>query len=116
VLVPQVYVRLKPGDINGGGGVLGANQVQIGSSGSHANNTRSDSHGSANVINGGTIAGRALGRIGTNHIHSIDVDITRGASNEALNANQDITTWVASSVRGRALWDRLEDRFWRVAH
>ncbi|MDR6891032.1 MULTISPECIES: DUF637 domain-containing protein, partial [Variovorax] len=65
VLVPQVYVRVRPGDINGNGAVLSAETVKI--------------KGSGDLVNTGTIAGRSLVKIDTDNIHNLGGRISGGS-------------------------------------
>lgn len=58
VLVPQVYVRVLPGDIDGSGALLSADATVIKSTG--------------DVTNKGTIAGRSLVSITANNVNNID--------------------------------------------
>lgn len=65
VLVPQVYVRVRPGDINGNGAVLSADTVKI--------------KGSGDLVNTGTIAGRSLVKIDTDNINNLGGRISGGS-------------------------------------
>lgn len=65
VLVPQVYVRVRPGDIDGSGALLAGNQVKI----------DGKDH---NLVNTGTIAGRQLVSINANTIDNLGGRISGG--------------------------------------
>jgi filamentous hemagglutinin len=65
VLVPQVYVRVRPGDIDGSGALLAGNQVKI--------DGKDD-----NLVNTGTIAGRQLVSINANTIDNLGGRISGG--------------------------------------
>jgi filamentous hemagglutinin len=74
VLVPQVYVRVRPGDIDGSGALLSADALKIKSSG--------------DVTNTGTIAGRTLVAINADNINNLGGRISGG--NVALEAVNDL--------------------------
>lgn len=74
VLVPQVYVRVRPGDINGNGAVLSADTLNI--------------KGSGDLVNTGTIAGRTLVKIDADNINNLGGRISGGSV--ALNAKTDL--------------------------
>ncbi|MET3516420.1 filamentous hemagglutinin [Pseudacidovorax sp. 1753] len=57
VLVPQVYVRVQPGDITGGGSLLSADAMVM--------------HGEGNLVNGGTIAGRTAVSITADNVNNL---------------------------------------------
>lgn len=65
VLVPQVYVRVRPGDINGNGAVLSADRLDI--------------KGSGDLVNTGTIAGRTLVKIDADNINNLGGRISGGS-------------------------------------
>ncbi|WP_235505085.1 DUF637 domain-containing protein [Variovorax sp. Root318D1] len=65
VLVPQVYVRVRPGDIDGSGALLAGNQVRIDGKDN-------------NLVNTGTIAGRQLVSINANTIDNLGGRISGG--------------------------------------
>ncbi|MET3464570.1 two-partner secretion domain-containing protein [Variovorax atrisoli] len=65
VLVPQVYVRVRPGDIDGSGALLAGNQVKIDGKDN-------------NLVNTGTIAGRQLVSINANTIDNLGGRISGG--------------------------------------
>ncbi|KQU90987.1 hypothetical protein ASC78_18525 [Variovorax sp. Root318D1] len=65
VLVPQVYVRARPGDIDGSGALLAGNQVKIDGKDN-------------NLVNTGTIAGRQLVSINANTIDNLGGRISGG--------------------------------------
>ncbi|WP_454909647.1 hemagglutinin repeat-containing protein [Variovorax gossypii] len=65
VLVPQVYVRVRPGDINGNGAVLSADRLNI--------------KGSGDLVNTGTIAGRTLVKIDADNINNLGGRISGGS-------------------------------------
>ncbi|EHN63592.1 two-partner secretion domain-containing protein [Comamonas testosteroni] len=73
-LVPQVYVRVKPGDIDGGGSLLAANAVDL--------NLQGD------LVNSGTIAGRTAVKLTGENLRNLGGRITGDAV--ALNARTDI--------------------------
>lgn len=74
VLVPQVYVRVRPGAIDGSGSLLSGQTVNLNVSG--------------DVVNSGTLAGRQLVRIDAANIRNLGGRISGG--NVALMAQQDI--------------------------
>ncbi|ATA57650.1 hypothetical protein CKY39_07975 [Variovorax boronicumulans] len=83
VLVPQVYVRVQPGDIDGSGALLGADATVIKSTG--------------DVTNTGTIAGRSLVSITADNVNNLDGgriaggNISIGASRNINNIGASIT-------------------------
>jgi len=77
VLVPQVYVRVQPGDIDGSGGLLSADKTII-----------KAAPGTGDVTNTGTIAGRTLVSITADNIDNLGGRISGGSV--ALNAVNDI--------------------------
>ncbi|WP_157730977.1 DUF637 domain-containing protein [Variovorax sp. HW608] len=78
VLVPQVYVRVQPGDIDGHGALLSAERVKI-----------DTQPGAGAVTNSGTIAGRSLVSITADDIRNVDGGrITGGAV--GLTARNDL--------------------------
>lgn len=74
VLVPQVYVRVRPGDIDGSGSLLSGQTVNL--------NVIGD------VVNSGTLAGRQLVRIDAANVRNLGGRIS--GSNVALTAQQNI--------------------------
>lgn len=74
VLVPQVYVRAQPGDIDGSGSLLSGQTVNLNVSG--------------DVINGGTLAGRQLVSIHAANIQNLGGRIS--GNDVALAAQHDI--------------------------
>jgi filamentous hemagglutinin len=74
VLVPQVYVRVQPGDITGSGSVLSADRMII--------------KGKGDLTNSGTIAGRTLVAINADNINNLGGRIAGGSV--ALDATNDI--------------------------
>lgn len=75
VLVPQVYVRVQPGDIDGSGALLAGNQVNIDGKGSKLTNT-------------GTIAGREVVSINASTVDNLNGRISGGQV--GIKAQQDI--------------------------
>ncbi|HCE6865205.1 TPA: hemagglutinin repeat-containing protein [Pseudomonas aeruginosa] len=73
-LVPQVYVRVKPGDIDGRGTLLAANAIDL--------NLKGD------LVNSGTIAGRTAVRLTGENLRNLGGRITGDAV--ALTARTDI--------------------------
>ncbi|MDM0030084.1 hemagglutinin repeat-containing protein [Variovorax saccharolyticus] len=96
VLVPQVYVRVRPGDIDGSGALLSANATVIQGAGDLVNTGTiagrtvvSINADNVNNLLGGRIAGGSVGINATNDINNIGASIT--ADNAAvLNAGRDI--------------------------
>ncbi len=76
VLVPQVYVRLRLGDLDGNGAVLSGDALKI--------------KGGGDLVNTGTIAGRTLVKIDTDNINNLGGRISGG--NVALNAKTDLNS------------------------
>jgi filamentous hemagglutinin len=74
VLVPQVYVRVQPGDVDGTGALLAGRDVQL--------------NLSADATNSGTIAGRNLVQINAANIRNMGGNVSGAAV--ALLAEQDI--------------------------
>ncbi|HFH4107782.1 TPA: hemagglutinin repeat-containing protein [Pseudomonas aeruginosa] len=73
-LVPQVYVRVKPGDIDGRGTMLAANAIDL--------NLKGD------LVNSGTIAGRTAVKLTSENLRNLGGRITGDAV--ALTARTDI--------------------------
>ena len=73
-LVPQVYVRVRPGDIDGSGALLSADATVIKSSG--------------DVVNTGTIAGRSLVKIDAENVNNLGGRIAGGSV--GINARNDL--------------------------
>jgi filamentous hemagglutinin len=84
VLVPQVYVRVRAGDIDGAGALLGAEATRIRSSG--------------DVTNTGTIAGRTLVAIDADNINQLGGRITGGRV--GLDARTDLDN-IGGSIEAR---------------
>ncbi|PIT74199.1 hemagglutinin repeat-containing protein [Limnohabitans sp. G3-2] len=74
VLVPQVYVRVQPGDVDGTGALLAGRDVQL--------------NLNADATNSGTIAGRNLVQINANNIQNMGGKVSGAAV--AMQATQDI--------------------------
>jgi filamentous hemagglutinin len=74
VLVPQVYVRVRPGDIDGSGALLSADATVIKSTG--------------DLVNTGTIAGRSLVKIDAENVNNLGGRIVGGSI--GINARNDI--------------------------
>ncbi len=75
VLVPQVYVRVQPGDIDGSGALLRDRTIIKGA-------------GPGDLINSGTIAGRSMVSISADNVNNLGGRISGG--NVALDARADI--------------------------
>ena len=108
VLVPQVYVRVRPGDLNGQGALLAGNRVQAEIGG--------------NIINQGSMAGREFiqlsgtnleqkGVIQGNHvILNAQEDIlniggtVRGGDSVTLQAGRDILSLTEQHTQGKEAW------------
>jgi filamentous hemagglutinin len=86
VLVPQVYVRVQPGDITGSGSVLSADRMII-----------KGAPGSGELTNRGTIAGRTLVDINADSINNLGGRIAGGSV--ALDAKNDINN-IGGSITG----------------
>ena len=82
-LVPQVYARLQPGDINNTGSLISADSMNLNVTGS--------------INNGGTIAGRTAVAINANNINNIGGRIS--ANNTLLNAQTDINN-IGGTIAG----------------
>src|SRR5690606_33649897 len=82
VLVPQVYLRLRPGDLDDTGALLAGANVQL--------NLRGD------LVNTGSIAGRQLVSINANNIHNLQGGAIGGQA-VGLQATQDINV-IGSTV------------------
>ncbi|WP_434526801.1 hemagglutinin repeat-containing protein [Photorhabdus asymbiotica] len=111
VTVPQVYARVRPGDLSGDGALLAGNTVAL--------------NGQGDITHSGTISGREVTQLTANNLTNhgfirggtVDVtarqDITnrggqiQGANKVALQAGRDITS--ASTLRGDAV-NRWLDR------
>ncbi|WP_422085935.1 filamentous hemagglutinin N-terminal domain-containing protein [Variovorax sp.] len=83
VLVPQVYVRVQPGDITGGGSLLSAERMII--------------KGKGDLTNSGTIAGRTLVEINADNINNLGGRIAGGSVK--LDAKNDINN-IGGSITG----------------
>jgi filamentous hemagglutinin len=83
VLVPQVYVRVQPGDITGSGSLLSADRMII--------------KGSGDLNNSGTIAGRTLVSINADNINNLGGRIAGG--NVTLDAKNDLNN-IGGSITG----------------
>ena len=88
VLVPQVYVRVQPGDIDGSGALLSANAVNITGKGN-------------DLLNTGTIAGRRSVTIDANTVNNLGGRISGGTV--AITAAGDINN-IGGTIDAR---DRL---------
>jgi len=77
VLVPQVYVRVQPGDIDGSGALLSADRLTI-----------KNKAGEGDFTNSGTVAGRSVVSITADNINELGGRILGG--NVALDARADI--------------------------
>ena len=84
VLVPQVYVRVRPGDIDGAGALLSADATVIKSSG--------------DLVNTGTIAGRSLVKIDAENVNNLGGRIAGGAV--GINARNDLNN-IGGSITAR---------------
>lgn len=84
VLLPQVYVRVRPGDIDGAGALLSADATVIKSSG--------------DLVNTGTIAGRSLVRIDAENVSNLGGRIAGGAV--GVNARNDLNN-IGGSITAR---------------
>lgn len=73
-LVPQVYVRVRPGDLDGSGSLLSGQTVNLNVSG--------------DVVNSGSVAGRQLVKIDAANVRNLGGRIS--GSNVALTAQQNI--------------------------
>jgi filamentous hemagglutinin len=83
VLAPQVYVRVQPGDITGGGSLLSAERMII--------------KGKGDLTNSGTIAGRTLVEINADNINNLGGRIAGGSVK--LDAKNDINN-IGGSITG----------------
>jgi large exoprotein involved in heme utilization and adhesion len=88
-LVPQVYVRVRPGDIDGSGALLSADATVIKSKG--------------DMVNTGTIAGRSLVAINAENVRT-----SGGASQVAAFISMRAMTWTTSGAASRP-----DARSWR---
>ena len=88
VLVPQVYVRVRPGDIDGSGALLSADAIVI-------KGTPGNSAG--DLTNSGTLAGRTLIDINAETVNNLGGRITAGSVN--LNARGDLNN-IGGSITG----------------
>jgi len=85
VLVPQVYVRVQPGDIDGSGALLSADATVIKSTG--------------DVTNMGTIAGRSLVSITADNVNNLDGGRIAGG-NVSIGASRNINN-IGASITAR---------------
>jgi filamentous hemagglutinin len=90
VLVPQVYVRVKPGDIDGSGALLSADRMVI-----------KGAPGAGDLTNSGTIAGRSLVAITSDNINNLGGRITGGTV--ALTARNDLNNLGGSIIGANAV-------------
>jgi filamentous hemagglutinin len=88
VLVPQVYLRVRPGDVNGDGALLAGQDVKLNLNG--------------DAINSGTIAGRNLVLLNADNIRNLGGTIS--ADQVALQASQDIDNLGGSVQAQSAAW------------
>ncbi|WP_431112267.1 hemagglutinin repeat-containing protein [Variovorax paradoxus] len=84
VLVPQVYVRVRPGDIDGSGSLLSADATVIKSTG--------------DLVNTGTIAGRTLVSIDAENVNNLGGRIAGGSI--GINARNDLNN-IGASITAR---------------
>ncbi|MET3496344.1 filamentous hemagglutinin [Variovorax boronicumulans] len=84
VLVPQVYVRVRPGDIDGSGALLSADATVIKSGG--------------DLVNTGTIAGRSLVSINAENVNNLGGRIVGGSI--GINARNDLNN-IGGSITAR---------------
>jgi filamentous hemagglutinin len=84
VLVPQVYVRVRPGDIDGSGALLSADATII--------------KGSGDVVNTGTVAGRNLVKIDAENVSNLGGRIAGG--NVGISARNDLNN-VGGTITAR---------------
>lgn len=85
VLVPQVYVRVLPGDIDGSGSLLSADATVIKSAG--------------DVMNKGTIAGRTMVSISADNVNNLDGGRIAGGG-IGINAQNDLNN-IGGSITAR---------------
>ncbi|QNK65452.1 hemagglutinin repeat-containing protein [Variovorax sp. PAMC26660] len=83
-LVPQVYVRVRPGDIDGSGALLSADATVIKTSG--------------DLVNTGTIAGRTLVSINAENVNNLGGRIAGGSI--GINARNDLNN-IGGSITAR---------------
>ncbi|MGJ7488483.1 filamentous hemagglutinin N-terminal domain-containing protein [Variovorax sp. LT2P21] len=91
VLVPQVYVRVKPGDIDGSGGLLSADALVI--------QGGADGKGAGDLINTGTLAGRTLVSINADNVNNLGGRIAGGSV--GINARNDLNN-IGGSIEARS--------------
>jgi filamentous hemagglutinin len=84
VLAPQLYVRVRPGDIDGSGALLSADATVI--------------EGDGNLMNTGTIAGRTLVRIDKDNVDNLGGRIAGG--DLSIHARADLNN-VGGSITAR---------------
>ncbi|WGT61495.1 filamentous hemagglutinin N-terminal domain-containing protein [Variovorax paradoxus] len=84
VLVSQVYVRVRPGDIDGSGSLLSADATVIKSTG--------------DLVNTGTIAGRSLVKIDAENVNNLGGRIVGGSI--GINARNDLNN-IGGSITAR---------------
>jgi len=81
VLVPQLYVRVRPGDIDGAGSLLSADRTVI--------------KGGGDLVNTGTIAGRTMVRIDKDNVNNLTGGRIAGGD-VGINARNDLNNIGAS--------------------
>ena len=86
-LVPQVYVRVKPGDLNGNGTLIAANSIDLDLKG--------------DLVNSGTIAGRTAVKLTGENLRNLGGRITGDAV--ALKARNDLDNIGGTLDAGKAL-------------
>lgn len=79
VLVPQVYVRVRPGDIDGSGALLSGESLTI-----------EAGAGKGDVVNTGTLAGRQLVSITADNIQNLGGRISSAGGGASLDARVDL--------------------------
>ncbi|MDM0007814.1 hemagglutinin repeat-containing protein [Variovorax sp. J22G73] len=85
LLAPQLYVRVRPGDIDGSGALLSADATVI-------------ERGGGDLVNTGTIAGRAMVKIDKDNVHNLGGRIVGG--DVRVHAAGDIDNIGGSIVAG----------------
>lgn len=99
VLVPQVYVRVRPGDIDGSGALLSADSLHI-----------TTDPGAGDVVSNGTLAGRTMVAITADNVKNLGGRISSSAGSVDVKARNDLDTLggtidAMNSVRLRAEHD-----------
>ncbi|HFH0422639.1 TPA: hemagglutinin repeat-containing protein [Salmonella enterica subsp. enterica serovar Bovismorbificans] len=108
VRVPQVFARLKEGDLSGDGALLGGKNVALATRGDIINSGTITGRGvtqlsAQNLVNSGTVAGRQVSLRAAQDILNTGGQL-RGGDMLALSAGRDITSETTTRTDGTDRW------------